>query len=407
MGDSMKTIYVCGPTVYDKVHIGNMRPIISYDLLTRGYRYLNNEVMFIHNITDIDDKIIAKAKRENKTETEISTQYKEHYFSLFEKLNIIKPTHMPTVTENMDEIIRFVSLLIEKDCAYSIDGDVYFSVDKVKDYGKVSNQNVANLLSEDSNKKKRSQLDFALWKKTTDGIKFDSPWGMGRPGWHTECSAFIGKYLKGESLDIHGGGIDLIFPHHENENAQYIAAYDKDITKKWDHIGHLFYHGEKMSKSIGNLINSDDFISLHGPDTLRMIFLQSNPKSPIDIHIDSINNAKELIEKYSKIFIAAQLKNDSNIADESTLKNIALELTNWNFSTAMKIVNDEVKRFNKTKENNSTIIEIYKLLGFSFSKRVVSEDEKNLYNEWMLARENKNFARADVLREELKKTGII
>lgn len=403
----MKKIYVCGPTVYDKVHIGNMRPILSYDIYIRALRFLNEEVIFIHNITDIDDKIINKSIKENKTEVEISTFYKEHYFALLKQMNIVAPTHLPSVMENMDEIISFIEKIIANGYAYEINGDVYFSIDKLKEYGQISKQNTDNLISDEKNDNKRNKLDFALWKKTSLGILFDSPWGKGRPGWHTECSAFIGKYLNGESLDVHGGGIDLIFPHHENENAQYIAAYGKSISHEWKHIGHLFYHGEKMSKSIGNLIQADEFIEMYGVDTLRLIFLQSNPMSPINIHIDSINNAIELINKFRKVYATTFISQKSESIDNDVLNDIAKSIIEWNFANAMKIVNEQIKNYNKGTSNSKTIIKMFELLGFSFINNKISDEEIRLFKDWEKLRNEKKYQEADEIREKLKHSFLI
>lgn len=402
-----KNIYVCGPTVYSDPHIGNMRPILVFDIYIRALRALGQKVNFIHNITDIDDKIIAKAKQEAVSEETIAARYYEQYVFLLDKLNVEKPTHMPTVMKNIDLIIAFVAKLVEANKAYVRNGNVYFSVRSTAGYGKLSNRKLEDMQYEEG-VFKDDPADFVLWKNTSEGIKFDSPWGKGRPGWHTECVVFIEKYLKGQPLDIHGGGIDLLFPHHENENIQYKALYGNEIANEWKHVGHLNYHGEKMSKSIGNLISAKDFINQYGVDTLRYIFLTTSFSSPIDLSEELIIAAKDQTDKMAKLFKKTQLffNTFSELSIESS--NIVQQIANWNFSEAMKLVSEFIKNFNKeqSERNAKNLFDVLNVIGFTFSNFRLAESDKKKYFEWEEARKQSNFELADKLREELKSIGI-
>ena len=248
-------MYVCGPTVYNYIHLGNARPIVVFDTLARYFKYKGLEVDFVQNFTDVDDKIINRANEEGITPEELTLKYINGFFEDTEALNISQDVKRPKVTENMDEIIDIIKKLIENGFAYEKDGNVFFKVKKYEDYGKLSNQKIDELetgirvsITED----KDDPLDFALWKKKKDGeIYWDSPWGQGRPGWHIECSAMSKKYL-GDTFDIHGGGQDLIFPHHENEIAQSRCAYHGEFARYWIHNGFVQVDGDKMSKSLGN-----------------------------------------------------------------------------------------------------------------------------------------------------------
>lgn len=397
----MKNIYLCGPTVYNTPHIGNMRPILTFDIAIRSFRYLGEEINFIHNITDIDDKIIKKSIEENKTEKEIADRYTMEYMELLINYNIEEPTYMPKVTENIGKIIEFIKVLVEKDIAYELNGSVYFSINKDDEYGKISNRNIEDMIFEESNK--RHPGDFAIWKNTTTGITFSSPWSEGRPGWHTECSVFINFLIKGEKLDIHGGGVDLIFPHHENENSQYKMINNNNITKEWKHIGHLRIENEKMSKSLGNIITADDFADLYGPDTLRTIILTTSPTGPVEITKNIIVQSQELVEKYTKAYARAQLE----VKVKVNIKEIAELISHWKFAEALKIFNNIIKTFNKNKECASELIEACILFGFNFSKNIINVETKEKYTKWKLLREKKEYEEADNLRDELKNQKLI
>ena len=276
-------MYVCGPTVYNYIHIGNARPVIFYDMLKRYLEFLGYDVTYASNITDVDDKIIKKAISLNKTEKEVATFYENAFFDATKMVGSKKPDLIPHATDYINEMIEFIEELLEKGYAYQADGDVFFRVSKISDYGVLSNQVSDDLESGariSVNDKKESPLDFTLWKKTTEGIQWDSPFGKGRPGWHTECVVMNHK-LFGSMIDIHGGGMDLKFPHHENEIAQCEALYHNHLAKYWLHVGRLDLAGAKMSKSLGNCIYVKDLNSSKDGMILRSLILFSPYRSII------------------------------------------------------------------------------------------------------------------------------
>ncbi|MGL4373392.1 MAG: cysteine--tRNA ligase, partial [Turicibacter sp.] len=264
-------MYVCGPTVYNYIHIGNARPILFFDLVHRYFKYLGYDVKYVSNVTDVDDKIINRAIEEEVTEAQIAQKYLNYFIECNQLLNALPVTAMPKVTESMDSIITFISELVERGFAYAVDGDVYFRIDKVREYGKLSGKVIDELevgarIAQDN--KKENPLDFVLWKKTNKGITWTSPWGEGRPGWHTECVVMINDEFH-DKIDIHGGGADLQFPHHENEIAQALCMYDHNIANYWMHVGRLGINNEKMSKSIGNVINVKEMLEQMDPNAFR------------------------------------------------------------------------------------------------------------------------------------------
>lgn len=399
----MKYIYVCGPTVYSDVHIGNMRPVMTFDIYNRSLKELNKSFTFIHNITDIDDKIIVRAQKEKVTEKEISSKYENHYLELLNDANINKPELMPRVTDNIKGIISYIETIIKNKHAYEKDGNVYFDILSIKNYGSVSNQNLQTMRFEEPGNKNHPG-DFALWKKTNEGITFNSPWGKGRPGWHTECSFFVSKFAKG-SLDIHGGGIDLLFPHHENENAQNIAVYKKNITKTWNHVGHINLENEKMSKSLGNVVLAKDFFAKYGPDVLRYIFLTASYSAPINLSDTLIKQAINQINKLEKIFIKSQLC----MSQKVDVKKEAKLILDWKFAAFNKELNKYLKLFNSdsNKENASKLFSLLKLIGFKFTEIQISNEDKDLYKKWIKLRENKDYDKADKLRDILVNKKIL
>lgn len=398
----MKNIYLCGPTVYNTPHIGNMRPIITFDIYIRALNNLGIKTHLIHNITDIDDKIIIKAKEENVSEIDIAERYTTEYKELLTNYNISTINSMPKVTENIQLIIEFIEELISKDAAYISDGSVYFSVKNSENYGSISNKNLEHMNFEHK-KHKKHPGDFALWKKTNEGVKFDSPWSKGRPGWHTECSLFINKELKGKTLDIHGGGIDLIFPHHENEAAQYESITGNQITKEWKHIGQLSLNGEKMSKSLGNTLDASRFADEVGPDVLRMLFLTTSPTRPINLKDELVKQLIEQTDKWASAFAKLQLGEYKEIE----IKELSTLISEWKFAEANKNINEALKEFNKIQKNGSEIYSIMKLLGFNFSKNIISKEIKNKYNKWKLFRKTGKYSEADLLRNELSEYKLI
>ena len=289
-------IYVCGPTVYNFFHIGNARPFVVFDTLRKYLEYRGNQVKFVQNFTDVDDKIINRAREEKLTPGEVSEKYIEEYYKDAACLNVRKATVHPKVTENMDEIIAFVQLLIDKGFAYEMDGDVYYSTRKFEGYGKLSKQNLDELTAGariEVEDKKRDPMDFALWKaqKTDDELAWDSPWGKGRPGWHIECSVMATKYL-GKTIDIHAGGQDLTFPHHENEIAQSEAANDSQFANYWMHNGYITIDNEKMSKSKGNFFTVRDILKDYDGEVMRFFLLSGHYRSPINFSRELMEQAK-------------------------------------------------------------------------------------------------------------------
>ena len=292
--------YACGPTVYDYFHIGNARPFVTFDVFRRYLMYRGFQVLYVQNITDVDDKIIKKANDEGVSTQEVAQRYARAYLEDLQKLRILPADVNPRATAHIDEMIALVKKLVEKGFAYEIDGDVYYDVSKFKEYGKLSGKKIDELQSGariEVDKRKHNPLDFALWKAAKPGEPWwDSPWGKGRPGWHIECSAMSMKYL-GETLDIHAGGEDLIFPHHENEIAQSEAATGKPFSRYWLHIGFLQIRGEKMSKSLGNFLTAREVVKRHKPEAVRLFFLQKHYRSPINYTEDILSETESALNR--------------------------------------------------------------------------------------------------------------
>ncbi|MDE6894410.1 MAG: cysteine--tRNA ligase, partial [Malacoplasma sp.] len=292
-------MYVCGPTVYNHVHIGNLRPIITFDVLNRLLIELGYKVIFIHNITDIDDKIINKALQEQKTEFEIAEFYEKKYLEILDVLNIHKQNMLfPKVSTHIKDIENYIKKIMENNFAYFKNGDVYFNTLKSNQYGTISNKKIDDLLIGEKsqlNSNKNNSQDFVLWKKTDIGLNWETEFSQGRPGWHTECACLINKYL-GVQTDIHGGGVDLKFPHHENENIQNIAVVGKPLARIWMHVGHLNINNEKMSKSLQNFILAKDLLKTESANTIRWFFYQTNFSNPLNFTTENLNNSKNELE---------------------------------------------------------------------------------------------------------------
>ena len=290
-------IYVCGPTVYDYPHIGHARTYIAFDVLVRYLRWKGYKVTYVVNITNVDDKIIARAKELGKDPRELADDFERIFHEDMAALGLVRADFYPRVTDHIEDIIRLVEKLVEKGYAYVSRGSVYFSVEKVKDYGKLSRQSLEDMIAGarvEVDKSKRHPMDFALWKRAKEGEKdvaWDSPWGRGRPGWHIECSAMSTKYL-GETLDIHGGARDLIFPHHENEIMQVECVTEKVFVRYWLHTGFLMVGGEKMSKSLGNFITVREVLKKYPPEAFRLLVLKAHYRSPIDFTYDALEKAQ-------------------------------------------------------------------------------------------------------------------
>lgn len=294
------SMYVCGPTVYNHIHIGNARTFLSFDVIRRYLMYRGYEVRFVQNITDVDDKIIARAAEEGRTPAQVALEYTQAFHEAMDALGVLPPTVQPKATETIDAMIEMIEELIRRGHAYVVDGDVYFSVRSHPGYGRLSGRDIDELEAGarvDVNERKKDPLDFALWKAAKPGEpSWDSPWGEGRPGWHIECSVMALRYL-GPAFDIHGGAIDLVFPHHENEMAQSEAATGKPFAKYWLHAGLLRVDQEKMSKSLGNFVLLKDVLSSHPPAAIRLLMLQSHYRSPLDFSAERLDEASRGYER--------------------------------------------------------------------------------------------------------------
>jgi len=298
--DDHVKMYVCGPTVYDYIHIGNARPFIVFDAFHRYLEYLGHDVTFVQNITDVDDKIIDKAAAEGVSSEEIAERFTQAYWDDLARLNVKRADHEPKATETIPEMIEFVQHLIDGGDAYELDGDVYFRVRQFEPYGKLSGRSVDELESGarvEVDERKEDPLDFAVWKAAKEGEPaWDSPWGKGRPGWHLECSVMATSYL-GETIDIHCGGLDLVFPHHENETAQSEAATGRTFARFWMHNGLLQFEGEKMSKSLGNFEFTRDVVDMYGAEAVRYFYLTKHYRSPVNFTYDAMNDAQQAVER--------------------------------------------------------------------------------------------------------------
>ena len=445
-------MYVCGPTVYNYIHLGNARPIVVFDTLARYFEHKGMEVEFVQNFTDVDDKIINKSMEEGTSASEVSEKYIKYFFEDISKLNILDSVKRPKVTENMAEIIEIIQKLIDNGFAYEKDGDVYFEVKKYKDYGKLSNQKIEELelgARIDVSEIKKNPVDFALWKKKKDGELFwESPWGQGRPGWHIECSAMAKKYL-GDTFDIHGGGQDLVFPHHENEIAQSKCAYHGNFANYWLHNGFIQINGDKMSKSLGNFFLLREILEKFSGNVVRLFILSTHYRKPINFSfenmedtkkalqniIKSMNKFENIVEKYKNEKIE-NVKNSefSQKIDEFDKKFEEAMDEDMNTPQALATIFDQIRETNKfisTNENEFSTIyyeikksydslkaKIENVFGIAIKAEntVKEENEKSMeltkkLIELLLkirneARSEKNFKLADKIRDELNSLGI-
>ena len=417
-------MYVCGPTVYNFIHIGNARPVIFYDMMRRYLEFLGYDVTYASNITDVDDKIINKAIESKKTEKEIATFFENAYFDAVKKVGSNKPDLIPHATDYIDEMISFIDELIKQGYAYNVDGDVFFRVNKIKDYGILSNQVSDDLESGariSVNDKKENPLDFSLWKKTDEGIKWDSPFGAGRPGWHTECVVMNHK-LFGNEIDIHGGGMDLKFPHHENEIAQFEALYKTHLAKYWIHVGRLDFAGEKMSKSLGNVIYVKDLNTTKDAMILRCLILFSPYRSIINYTEDLVNQYAKEYEKWQRSYKQAlyelQYKDISNdkLDDEKLEQFKEYMNQDFNVQNVLTLINDIIKEMNVSLRNKdydslatklNTLSKILDVLGINLFIEKMDAETLEIYKNWNDARLAKDFAKADIYRNKLIEKNIL
>jgi len=424
-------IYVCGPTVYNYIHIGNSRPMIVYDTLRRYLLYIGYDVKFVSNFTDIDDKIINRAKEENVPFTDITKKYIDAYLEDSYGLNLFEShTIHPKATECINEMIEFVKVLEEKGIAYNVDGNVYFDITKAKDYGKLSKKNIDDLRAGariDISDEKKNPLDFALWKKRKDETEpaWESPWGMGRPGWHLECSVMAKKYL-GDTIDIHAGGEDLQFPHHENEIAQSECCNGKVFANYWMHNGMINIDNVKMSKSKGNFFTIKDIQKEYDLEVIRLWILSTHYRNPLNFSrevmeqtkngLERMYNGKEHLERLLEI---CEEKEDGDISKLVELKKEFLDCMDDDLNTADAIskVYELIRYANTFDENTDLKVvkgavkllsDLTSVLGLLYKEEDDNLDEKveKLIKEREEARKNKDFKRADEIRDALKEMNI-
>jgi cysteinyl-tRNA synthetase len=419
------TMYVCGPTVYNHLHIGNCRPIIVFDILVRFLQKIGYKVNYISNITDVDDRIIASALSEGKSEEEFTNFYIDAYLELRRNLNVLVPTHLPRVKDYIPEIIDFIDVLVKKDYAYVVDGEVFFDQSKIPTYGELSKirieDNIAGSRVE-INDKKRNHFDFLLWKDTKEGIKWHSNWCEGRPGWHTECVVMINTINSGFPIDIHGGGFDLKFPHHENELAQARAYSNVHLANYWMHNGFINLNSEKMSKSLGNVVLGKDIIKQYSINSIKLALLETYYRSPFNFTEEIIQAAQTEDLKIQKLFKqisidlflndAKIIKTDSNLLDEA-LKMLADDLNTPNVVTlifeVIKKINIELKNKNYPVVGNdfANLTEILDVLGLKYDILELSEEDCRLLKNWNQSRLDKDYVNADIYRKQLVEKKIL
>ena len=420
------SMYVCGPTVYGEAHIGNARPIIVFDTLRRLFLALGYKVDFVSNYTDVDDKIIQKAINEAVDETVITKRYIEAYEAVRNSLNALPIEHNPKVTENIEGIVAFIQDLVNQGYAYDVNGNVYFRVEKANEYGEISKQRIEDLLVGariEAESEKENPLDFTLWKKTDQGIQWDSPWGKGRPGWHTECVVMIHEHFH-HMIDIHGGGMDLKFPHHENEVAQSRACLHHGLANVWMHNGMLNIDGEKMSKSLGNVMLAKDVIAQLGSAVVRWMMMSVDYRSPLNITDDVVETAKTEVNKALSALRQVEIKvqlSDLEIKDmdHTAFYDAFLEAMQDDLNTpnAMMRIFDVVKAINinlRARELKDEIFAQYHdlkamldVLGIEHNYFNVSNELKEIYKKWNQAKIDKDFALADEYRKVLMEANVL
>ncbi len=423
-------IYACGPTVYNYIHIGNARPLCVFDVLRRYLEWRGYKVTFVQNFTDIDDKLIKKANEEGITVPEVAARYIEEFWVDAKGLNVREATVHPKATENIDEILRIIGELVDKGYAYCAGGDVYFRAKKFSEYGKLSHQPLEDLEAGariETGDIKENPMDFCLWKGAKEGEPYwESPFGNGRPGWHIECSAMAGRYL-GKTIDIHCGGLDLIFPHHENEIAQSECANGCEFSHYWMHNGFINVDNHKMSKSLNNFFTVRDVANVYGYEPIRYLMISSQYRGPINYSVDILEQGKnaldrlytcrdnidfalknapeggeapEFVEERRQEFIAA-MEDDLNTAD--ALAAVFSLVRDINTAVAAGAGKDTLNAF------ASIFDELTDVLGLVYNRKteVLDSEIEALIEERTAARKEKNFARADQIRDQLKEMGIV
>ncbi|MGG3801506.1 cysteine--tRNA ligase [Metabacillus fastidiosus] len=427
-------MYVCGPTVYNYIHIGNARPAIVYDTVRRYLEFSGYDVKYVSNFTDVDDKLIKAANDLGETVPVIADRFIEAYFEDVAALGCKRADVHPRVTENIDLIIDFIQALIDKGYAYEASGDVYYKTRAFKDYGKLSHQSIDELrvgARIEVGDKKQDSLDFVLWKAAKEGeIAWTSPWGEGRPGWHIECSAMAKKYL-GDSIDIHAGGQDLTFPHHENEIAQTEALTEKQFAKYWLHNGYININNEKMSKSLGNFVLVNDIIKKHDPQVVRFFMLSVHYRHPINFSDELLENTKNAFERLKTSYTNLQhrIESSTNLTENDgtwidQIKSLREQFRHemdddFNTANAITILFELAKQANYYLQEKNTAVEVVQaflnefnqlgnVLGITFAENELLDEEiDDLIAQRIQARKDRDFALADEIRDKLKEMNII
>ncbi|NRD77508.1 cysteine--tRNA ligase [Bacillus sp. BRMEA1] len=427
-------MYVCGPTVYNYIHIGNARPAIVFDTVRRYFEYRGYDVKYVSNFTDVDDKLIRAANQLGEDVPAIANRFIEAYFEDVSALGCKKADVHPRVMENMDIIIDFIKQLVEKGYAYESEGDVYYRTRSFDEYGKLSHQSIDDLqvgARIEVGDKKQDDLDFALWKAAKEGeIYWESPWGLGRPGWHIECSAMAKKYL-GDTIDIHAGGQDLTFPHHENEIAQSEALTGKTFSNYWMHNGYINIDNEKMSKSLGNFVLVHDIIKQHNPQVLRFFMLSVHYRNPINYSEELLESTKAAFERITTSYL--NLKHRREVSTDLTHDNqewfdkitafreqfIAAMDDDFNTALAISVIFDLAKLANYYLLEKNTAVEViqafmkefdelFHVLGLTMTQEEMLDEEIDaLIEKRNQARKDRNFQLSDQIRDQLKEMNII
>jgi cysteinyl-tRNA synthetase len=429
------TMYVCGPTVYNYIHIGNARAFTMFDIVRSYLEYRGYQVTYVQNFTDVDDKLINKAKEEGTTVEQLAEKYIAAYFADADALGIKRANMHPRVTDHINEIISFVEQLVDKGYAYERDGDVYFDTVGFENYGKLSQQDLEELQAGariEIDLRKKNPLDFALWKAAKgDEITWDSPWGRGRPGWHIECSAMAKKYL-GDTIDIHAGGQDLVFPHHENEVAQSEALNQKPFANYWLHNGYINIENKKMSKSLGNVMIVNDLRKAHQPEALRFFLLSAHYRTPINFSEELLEQAANGLERIQTTYDNLKYRIEMAVALNDDLQELeqkmAAELTrfenamddDFNTGEALGVVFDIVREANIYLRNSVTdtrILNLYmeaisglmRIFRIELEQQgdILEKEIEALIEERQLARKARDFQKADEIRNQLLERGII
>ncbi len=421
------SMYVCGPTVYNYPHIGNMRPVVVFDVLRSFLEYLGYKVTYVSNYTDVDDKIINQALKEGISEKELTDFYISEFNKTVNQIGSKAPTFTPRVTEYMDQIIDYIDNLLKTGYAYNVNGNVYFDVSKIKDYGQLSHTNIEDLMVGariEENDEKKSPLDFALWKKTDVGIKWNTPWGEGRPGWHTECCVMIDSIFNHQTIDIHGGGYDLKFPHHDNEIAQIQASDHHPLANYWVHNSFINIENEKMSKSLGNVILAKDLINEYGGNVIRLVILSTNYRQTVNFKDDVIKNSQNEIARLKSTYKSARLYMEYNKVNldydyqdllDPFIEALCDDLNTANALAVLYSTSRDINTLLKSKEiDNEKLSKLYlafnkmlEMLGIDLGFTPLSEEDLKLYQDYLDARSQNNYTLSDSLRAQLISKDIL